>query len=266
MYFKRRICPNCGDTHDELLDYCPKCKKKNEDDIPVKRHFAVTFLNPSYEIFLIVLGIAGFALFTFIFGIIFRNIYIANNMQGLMLINVFSYVVFFLCILFVFFRFLRTFLDKIKEYKSYLYGLIGAIVLVIGSIIINLITNLIYPHSGDNANQVAIVNICKMYPAIAIIFFGIIGPICEEFVYRVGLFSFLKRIHPAVAYTGTAVIFALIHIDFGASDMVLELISLPSYIWGGLCLSFIYEIKGVAASCTSHILNNVYSFIMILVS
>ena len=266
MYFKKRICPKCGDAHDELLDYCPKCKSKNEDDIEIKRHFAVTFLNPSYEIFLIVLGLAGFTLFDFIFALIFRNIYIANNLHGLMLINVASYLVFFIFILFVFFRFLRAFLDKFKDYWSYLYGIIGAVVLALGTIIINLIFNLIYPHSGDNVNQTALVNICRMYPAISIIVFGIIGPICEEFVYRVGLFSFLKRIHPALAYAGTALIFGLIHIDFGASDMVLEIIALPTYIWGGLCLSFIYEIRGVAASCTSHILNNVYSFIMILVS
>ena len=134
-----------------------------------------------------------------------------------------------------------------------------------GSILINIILTLVYPQIGQGGNQTGIVNLTHAYPVFAILIFGIVGPICEEFAYRVGLFTFLRRINRVVAYIATGLIFALIHFDYTSSDLISEFLLIFTYLWAGISLSFTYEIGGVAASTTAHILNNVYSLIMILI-
>ena len=46
---------------------------------------------------------------------------------------------------------------------------------------------------------------------LGVILFGIIGPIVEEFGYRVGLFNFLNRTNKIIAYCACGLIFGLIH-------------------------------------------------------
>ena len=86
------------------------------------------------------------------------------------------------------------------------------------------------PHAGVNDNENAIDSITNAYPLLSLLVFGIMGPVVEEFTYRVGLFSFIRRFNRPAAYIITIAIFALIHFNFQSTNIVNELINLPSYI------------------------------------
>lgn len=93
---------------------------------------------------------------------------------------------------------------------------------------------------------------------------GVIGPICEEFTYRVGLYSIARRLNKYVAIAFSTIVFALIHFSFTSSDIVNELINLPSYLAGGIIFGIAYEHKGPACSMTAHICYNLFSLIVVL--
>ena len=103
----------------------------------------------------------------------------------------------------------------------------------------------------------------KTYPLLSVLILGFLGPAVEEFTYRVGLFSFLTRVHKALAYAVTIVIFGLIHFDFTATgaNMVNELIHLPIYMFSGAALCVLYDFMGLSASLSAHVTNNLLSII-----
>ena len=100
-----------------------------------------------------------------------------------------------LIILFSIFGF--TNLKKLTEKFVFLKTYIAAFI-CLGSVIV---FEIVYTHFiemigapiADNANQSELESLMRAYPALCIIFFAIIGPICEELTYRVGLFSFCQR-------------------------------------------------------------------------
>ena len=122
----------------------------------------------------------------------------------------------------------------------------------------------IFHEVSDNVNQTAAIEYAQNYPIIAFFVVGIIGPVCEELTYRVGLYSFLRRINKYLAFTVTTIIFAFIHFNFDAADIVNELWSLPSYLLAGFILTLAYEHRGPACSMTAHVLYNVFAFLVIL--
>ena len=93
---------------------------------------------------------------------------------------------------------------------------------------------------------------------------GIIGPICEEFAYRVGLFNLGMRINRLTAYLFATVVFGLIHMHDFAS--VNEWLNFPSYLIAGGILAFTYDRFGLSASITAHVVNNLYAVILTLIA
>ena len=82
----------------------------------------------------------------------------------------------------------------------------------------------------DNQNQAAIVRLVKDSPIISLLTFGFLGPIVEEWTYRLGLFQYLKGRSKWVAYLVTLTIFGFIHFDFTATNLTNELLNLPIYL------------------------------------
>lgn len=266
MYFKKKECPSCHYTHDEMLDYCPFCGARNESQQDFKRRHPMTFIPFYKEIILALLGFIGFDLISILFQLIFYNAYQANQVKGLMLINTATYILFFLICILILAPYFKDILNKFKIGWAYLFGMAGFIVLISFSTFYGMLTDILYPQGGTGGNQSSVTQMVLAYPVISIFIIGIIGPICEECAYRIGLFTLLRRVHPALAYVGTAFIFGIIHFDFSNPDLITELIYLGNYMFGGLTLSFVYEKKGLAASTTTHILNNMLSILMIVVS
>ena len=264
MFFKKTNCPTCNHNYDELLDYCPFCKARNETNVDYKKKYPMTFIEWYKELILLLFGLVGFTLVNIIFSLIFAKQYEADKVYGLMLVNSASYAVFFVVVIIVLFPYARDLFNRLKIWDASLWGLLGAVVLVAGSILLNVIVQLIRPGTGEGGNQSAVIQFVQNYSIISIFVIGIIGPLCEEAAYRIGLFSLCHRVHPVLAYFVTAIVFGLIHFDFTSSDLITELLYLPNYIWGGICFSVLYQKKGIVASSTAHILNNMYSIVLII--
>jgi membrane protease YdiL (CAAX protease family) len=118
----------------------------------------------------------------------------------------------------------------------------------------------------DNQNQAAIVRLVKDSPIISLLTFGFLGPIVEEWTYRLGLFQYLKGRSTWVAYVVTLTIFGFIHFDFTATNLTNELLNLPIYLVAGAWFCFLYDRFGLRVAMATHIFNNLLSVISILIS
>jgi membrane protease YdiL (CAAX protease family) len=118
----------------------------------------------------------------------------------------------------------------------------------------------------DNQNQAAIVQLVIDAPLISFLTFGLLGPIVEEWTYRLGLFKVLKEKNRALAYGVTLTIFGLIHFDFTALNLLNELLNLPIYLIAGAWFCFLYDRFGLQVAMATHITNNVLSVLSIITS
>ena len=154
---------------------------------------------------------------------------------------------------------IKKLLPKFKSWVPYVVGLaVGATILLFDQNYMRLV-NLFY-HTGTGGNETAIRQIIARYPFPSILIFGIVGPICEELTYRVGMFNLVKRWNRVAAYIVTGIIFGLIHMDFGG-NIATEFIILPTYIAPGLLLSLAYDLYDLPCSLTAHLTNNLFVII-----
>ena len=154
-------------------------------------------------------------------------------------------------------------LKSFKQYQSYLAGVICLVAIIAFNNVYAMIVRLFPIPTSDNANESSIQTLTSLFPITCLVIFGIVGPICEEFTYRVGLFSLMRRRSRALAYLLTMVIFAFIHFNFSLKPATLlnEILNLPFYLFAAVAFSFTYEKFGLAGSLTAHILNNLISLI-----
>lgn len=263
MLIKWKKCPNCQGYYDPTLEKCPHCHKHNELYLDRDINLHVAFMHPIAQIGLF---LAGFA-FT---GMLIAELIIALFLQGIadeLLYKTtaisLTYLVMFLGLaLIIIFTRRDYFFKKYKRGIDYIYGLAYAITIVVASMILASVLNLFHP-VADNANQSAAVALAKGYPILAFFVLGILGPVCEELTYRVGLYSFFRRINKWLALAVTVIVFAFIHFDF-TGDLIEELWALPSYLLAGAILTLAYEHRGPACSMTAHIAYNIFAFVMML--
>ena len=154
-----------------------------------------------------------------------------------------------------------NFFKEFKKKESWIYGVAFGFLLMLASSAVTSLMQL-FQQTGVNQNEAAIDSTTNLFPFLSILVFGIIGPICEEFTYRVGLFSLIKRYNRVLAYLITALFFGFIHFTFSPETIVNELINLPSYVVAGLLLCYFYDYKGIGASTVAHVTNNLFALIM----
>ncbi len=281
-------CEQCNHRYDVYLNKCPHCKKQNNHRPSFYYRQNMDWLPIVRQILLIVIGYGGLQLLSLILSVIVSvvvttNVYSANpdllyeELYDLileeisspyysMLLNTLCYVIILACIIAITFPYLVDIFKKFANYKNVLFGVVGFIVLFVFSMLYSSLISLVYQTEGNN-NQTSIVSLVEVYPIICLIIFGFIGPIVEEFAYRVGLFNVLYRLkNKWLAYLITALIFGFIHFDFTATDMVNELINIPDYIISGLILCYIYQKWGYAGSLTTHALNNIVAVLIVIIA
>jgi membrane protease YdiL (CAAX protease family) len=216
--------------------------------------------------FIIGFAYAGMLFTEFFYAFFIRMIDSSDTQFKSTLLLTLTYVTMLIALLAVpFLSRRKLFLSKFNNGIDYIYGLAFAITLMAAGVLINALTS-IWHTPADNINQQGVESIAKSYPLIGIFIMGIVGPICEELTYRVGLYSFLRRINKYLALILTMVIFAMIHFTFDAENIVEELWSLPSYLVSGLLLTLAYELRGPACSMTAHACYNLIAIIMIMVA
>lgn len=158
-------------------------------------------------------------------------------------------------------------LKSFKHYQSYLAGLVCLGAMFAFNYVYSIFLSLLNLLPSNNANESSIQDISNAFQFTSIVIFGIIGPICEEITYRVGLFSLFRRKSKWLAYLLTILIFASIHFNFSLDSTTLlnEILNLPFYMFAAFAFSFTYEKFGLAGSLTAHIANNIISLTLISV-
>ena len=182
-----------------------------------------------------------------------------------MFVNAFSYCIIFTVLTFAAKPGLRNLFQSFKDKKTYIAALITMACIYGFNIAYNIFLNSLGVSASANNNQSTLDSIVKIYPLISLVVFGIMGPICEELTYRVGLFDCVKRKNRYLAYAVTIIVFTLIHFDFASSNMVNELLNIPFYAVAAFTFTFIYDQYGFAASVTAHITNNLISIIISII-
>jgi len=265
MLFESSKCPKCKTLYDDLLVACPHCHSRNPKNLEFREKYQISWLPPMYELFLFLIGLIGLVVLSTVGTTLFKDVFKENELLGMTIVNSLTYILLLVVLILLVRKFIvHNLLCFFKQYKSYIYAVVLFIPLIVFSAVISMMVSTYYP--SINVNQDLSEKMIRTYPFVSILVMGIIGPICEELAYRVGLFSFLRRINRILAYILCILIFSLAHIDFTNKDIVAELVALPSYIVGAFFLTFAYEKKGPACSMSLHILNNIFAIITILVS
>ena len=263
MLFRSKKCSQCDSQYDVVSETCPVCHAKNEEfealKIP-KNHVWIPF---EREILLFIFGIILLNLVSLIMQLFLTD----DSVQTLMIINGTRYAVVAVTMGCALIGRYKNFKNSFVKPIPYLIGLGGGVALILFSILYSNFIASVYP-TEPNANQTAANALVTTYPVLSILLLGIVGPAVEELTYRVGLFSLLTRVHRAVAYVVTILIFALIHFNFFAKGdaMINELLNLPSYVIAGALLCFLYDRFGLGASLTAHVINNLVSVILAIVA
>lgn len=271
-------CPYCEKEYPEVSRFCPYCGTPNPDHQIVKKPEKT--LDLRRQILLFAVGFIGFQIIGTLLQVIFiiqgRSIFGDNNTAIInyldsapisMFVNSISYCAIFCLLLFLAMPNLQTLLCSFKNKKAYIGALIAIAMMRGFNIIYSMILVLfgVNPDANINNNQTSLNSVIVIYPLISLIVFGLIGPVCEELTYRVGLFGALKRKNRILAYVLTIVIFTFIHFDFAASNIVVELINVPYYAAAAFAFTFVFDRYGFAAGLVAHIANNVLSVILTLI-
>lgn len=272
------ICKKCGQPYDKDLGVCPYCEEvnplyKNNLDKPkdiVLNNENLTILSNIKHLGLFLIGFLGLYIVTLVVSIILIAIndlnYLSTN-DGLALATLLSYCALFVILILFLFKDNIKIIKKLKDYKGFQKGLVFGAILIAFSTTYNLFLASINIATSDN--QVEVTNVVLSYPLFSLIVLGILGPICEEFTYRLGLYTVIRKKYKYLAIIVTSFFFGLLHFNFlvsSVNDLIRELLNLPSYILSGFILVYAYEKGGIVSSMTAHILNNVLGVYYILIS
>ena len=199
------------------------------------------------------------------------------------LINFAVYVVLFSTLWFINKKDLILEVKEIKTQKDHIvlkilaaYGIFYAINIVGNSLISNIeyyadfANNVLGKHTEITStanNQTTIVEILGGSGFITMFLAaGILGPICEEIVFRKAFFDLFKKKELALVFSSFC--FALIHItsSFGSFNLLsIVLMTLP-YLFSGVAFGYIY-IKNdckLFVPTAVHMLSNIVSMVMIV--
>lgn len=263
MLFKKKNCQKCDSTYDVASFTCPVCGAPNDEPGVAKLSKHIIMADWVKQVFFVLLGVVGLN----VFAVLAQSIMIGvageeflTTIQAKFFTNLFAYIPVVLCQLYICFPIRKNILQSFKGWKPYVFGLAAALTLIFVSYVYAIFINQYFVVT-DNVNQSTAEAIIKYTPIGSIIVLGILGPIVEELTYRLGLFSFLKRINNWLPYIATIVIFALIHFDWmsiGKETIINELLNLPTYAIAGFILCLVYEKCGLSASIFAHIAYNLF--------
>lgn len=270
--FEKRRCENCNCEYDRIKDECPKCHTPNNQQ--PENYKPMTIVSFGKQIALFLTGWLGFKLIAlaleyfliFINKVPYTNEAIEEFFKSAqidIIVNASVYAILIITLFLIMFRDSIKLFKGFKNYKPYVAAICCLLAVFAFNFVYGNILNLAGVKITNNNNEQGLVSITAVYPITSFIVFGIIGPICEELTYRVGLFSGARRTSKWIAYPLTILVFTLIHFDFRAANIVNELLNVPYYAFAAFALTFTYEKYGFAGSVTAHILNNMISLLLV---
>ena len=234
---------------DEVL----KTRKKKKDPNELAIWQRVTLL---------ALGLIGLNVIAFILTYAFRVIPRSDRSAA---VNLATYSLLVILMITVVAVDIPKHISKFKGWKPYVFGIVFGVGIILFDIFYSNFVNLFYPIE-TSSNEAGVRSIIGLHPFASIIILGIVGPLCEELAYRVGLFGLLKKVNRVLAYAVTGLVFGLLHFDFTSPDLITELIFLPTYIAPGIILSVAYDLFGLPCSWFAHSLNNLFAVILNIIA
>lgn len=215
---------------------------------------------------LIITGIAGLFFYSTIASLIisFSTLSKLSEAEQNGIANFITYSFLFVSIASIVNIKILNFKKELSDWRNYLWGVVFAIAMIVIPILYNIFVNLFYT-SKVSDNEQSLRSFITVYPVLSVIFLGFIGPICEEFTYRVSLFGIIRQFNKIIAYIVATAIFGLMHFNFRSTDMINELINLPVYLISGFLLTLAYDKFGLAASYTAHTINNLWAVLSVIV-
>ena len=267
--FKKINCEKCQCAYDEMDQACPKCGEKNPF-VPHKKFGQNALFVPFWmQITLFFVGWLGLQLLGLVLSLITSTASL-EDVQKSAIVTFVTYGILGAALIGIQATQLKKYLASFKNWLAPLLGLAGFAAIMLFNMSYNIFLQITGLAIQDNANETAINSYITAYPLLAILIIGIVGPLCEEITYRVGLYSFFRRINKYLTYAITILVFALIHFDFtafgaGGSVLINELLNLPFYLAAAFVFTFLYEKVGFAGSFFAHITNNLFSVFSTLI-
>lgn len=277
MFNKNIRCTKCGRYYDTCLNACPECLTKNPSDRIKNIPSNILMLDVMKQLLLFLIGLIGLQFISTFWSTIYveeianilslEPINILSNLGQYPIIsfsvNKATYISLLIILTLLLIPLYRLVAQHLGKWKNYLKGIAFGFLLIVLNIALSIIVSSL--NYGVSDNQKSLIEIISVNPITSLVILAIVGPICEELTYRLGLFSFLYRTGKRwVPYAVSTLIFALIHFNFASKDIVGELINLPSYIMAGIVLNMAYEKGGLPSSMVAHIMNNMLSISMII--
>lgn len=251
-----------------MLENTQKSSNKKMDNYPLEELKPVCVrtekgnMHVVREILLFVFGFVGFQTLGTIASIILVFINKKAEMTAAQsaIVNVVCYAITAVALIITIFPCIKKFfLKQFGKFKPYAFGIIGgAVLLAISSGYSSLLQEI---GVGVNANETGVREIISYSPLLAFIMIVILGPLCEELTYRVGLFNLCSRKSRVLAYVVVTAVFALLHFNPLGTNIVVELLNLPDYLIAGFILCYLYDKFGLPACLVAHMLNNLIGFI-----
>lgn len=270
--FKNRECPECKAKVDDALDTCPQC-----GHVFFKKNDKVTYLRFWKQLVLFGIGSLGFQIagvVVSLIGAIIAQFYFKstteyeaflNSVTMSAIVNFTAYGLVAIAAGFVLFRDIKPLAKSFRSWKVPVSAVVGFAAIFAFGILYSVILKACGIELDNNKNEQAIRQIVAMSPVLSLLIFAILGPIVEEITYRVGLYSFFRRINKYLAFVLTIIVFAFIHFDFATTNLTNELLNLPTYFFAAFVLTLLYEKFGFGASTTCHVINNLVSIISTIV-
>lgn len=179
-------------------------------------------------------------------------------------VNFLVYLTLFIFALVTTYRGWIIWLREIITYTRWVKGIGYGFLVIITGALLGILYDVLGIQTTDNVNQETINTLVLELPILSFITFTLLGPIVEEFTYRIGLFTYVAKRQRWLAYLVTLTLFGFIHFNFLSPDLLNELINLPFYLIAGFLFCYIYEKEGFWVVTLAHITNNLISILSIL--
>lgn len=226
----------------------------NNDKIPVKDKLIMFLVGFSY---------CGLFLISILVSIIAVNF--TNNESLLnIIVQSGSYLTLFVVLFVICLKSKKYYINEFKDVTKWMEGASYAVIIIAAEIAVSLVMNTIFPDAAVNGNQNAVEDLITNYPVLMFICTVIIGPMCEELTYRVGLYGLIKEKNETLAFIISGFVFAFVHVSFTDTTVIAELVAFPTYLVIGYLFTYAYKKHGLPCSYVAHALLNLLSFVAVL--
>ena len=262
MLFGTKKCQKCESEYDVASPTCPVCDAPDTRYEERKIPSSMTWLPWKKQIIIFLIGSLGLSLVA-----TFVATFVTDEGFDLLITNFIAYLVAVLAlVIFIGKDFLKL-KPFFKQAYPYIVGGLGCLLLYLFTGFYGMVINSFHEMSV-NANESTAETFINQWPVLAFLVIVLLGPICEELTYRLGLFSLLYRVKPWVAYLVSIILFGLIHFNVKSFDnkelLLNEFLNLPFYFFAGALFCFTYHKWGLAASLSAHLLNNLLTFLLVI--